>query len=371
MGEFPFLDLLQHLRDAGMLLTLEQYDLLQQALDQGYGLKGWEDLRRLCRLLWVKPCPNYDSELFDRAFDRYVQQLHAEWQAELQPPTPASTQPQEQTAAASPLPTVPPRQLPTPTSSPSVEGQAPVAVRTAPPQYKTIAKPQFRLMPLQMPVSLETLRGSWQVLRQSIREGQEEELDLEGTIAQINQDGVFSRVVMRPRLVRRAELFVLIDDSEAMTPFRPAIQPLIAAVEDRRLSPAHLYRFTVFPDELLYDWQQPTKAVPIVPLLSRLHQSRSVVWIISDAGAAAATYSPERLNGIVQFLIRLLPCVRNWLWINPLPADRWQSTTAEAIAQVLDGRMIALEPIALQQAARTPATAPLLQLWSQLPGIAN
>jgi uncharacterized protein with von Willebrand factor type A (vWA) domain len=360
MAEFPFLDLFHHLRKAGMSLTLEQYDLLKQALDQGYGLKGWDDLRRLCRLLWVKPCLNYDGERFERAFDRYVQSLHQQWQAELESPAP-STQHQK-TDDVPGLPIVPPRQMPS--SSPVAEGQAPVAVRTSPPQYDLTPKPEFRLMPTQMPVSLETIRGSWRTLRQFVCEGQDEELDLEGTIARINRDGFFSEVVMRPRQVQRAELLVLVDENEAMVPFDPAIQPLITAVEEHRISPAQLYRFTVFPDEFLYEWQYPTQAVPLNSLLSRLHRSRTVVWIVSDAGAAIGTYNPERLNGVMEFLSRLLPCIRELLWINPLPEKRWKSTTAEAIAQVLDGRMIALDPVYLQYAAGKPVSAPILNRWS-------
>jgi uncharacterized protein len=362
MAEFPFLDLFHHLRDAGMPLTPEQYDLLRQALDQGYGLNGWEDLRRLCRLLWVKPCLSYDSDLFERTFDRYRQQLHRQWQSELEPSDPLPTK--SQTPADAPtLPTVPPRRMP---AQPAKnEGQAPVAVKTSPPQYDTAgdgsSEPGFHLMPTQMPVQLETIRGSWKVLRQLVQEGRDYELDLEGTIARINRDGVFSEVVLRPSLVQQAELLVLIDESEAMVPFHPVIQPLITSVEEQRISPAQLYRFTVFPDDFLYQWQYPTKAVPLVPLLSRLHRSRTVVWIVSDAGAAAGTYSPERLSGIVEFLTRLLPCIRELLWINPLPADRWQSTTAEAIAQALDGRMIALDPISLQRAVRQPFSLPILQ----------
>ncbi len=363
MAEYPFLDLFHHLRDAGMPLTPEQYDLLRQTLylDQGYGLKGWDDLRRLCRLLWVKPCPNYDGEMFDRAFDQYVQHLHRQWQAELEPAPPSPAK--RQTSADAPaLPTVPPRQMPS-QQQPASDGQAPVAVKTAPPQYPISPEPSFHLMPTQMPVKLETIYGSWKTLRQFIREGHEDELDLEGTIAQINREGVFSEVVMRPRRIRRAELLVLMDESETMVPFHPALQPLITALEERRIHPARLYRFTIFPDEFLYEWQHATKAVPLAPLLSRLHRSRTVVWIVSDAGAATGTYSAKRLKGIVEFLTRLMPCIRELLWINPLPAERWHSTTAEAIAQMLDGRMIALDPISLQYATREPGSSLILKLW--------
>lgn len=360
MAELPFLDLFHHLRAAGLPLAPEQYDLLRQAVDQGYGLKGWDDLQRVCRLLWVKPCPSFDGDLFDRAVQQYRQQLQRDWQAELEPEALLSKP--RKSAKQPTLPTVPPRRMPA--NQPTSEGQAPIALKTAPPDYSGVDAAEFQLRPKQMPVPLETVRGSWQVLRQLVRAGHDYELDLEGTIARINREGLFSEVVLRPCLTQRPELWVLVDDSEAMIPFQPVIQPLITAVEEQRLSPARLYRFTVFPDDYLYQWQQPTKAVPLVSLLSRSHQSRTVVWIVSDAGAATGTYSPERLNGIVQFLLQLWPCIRELVWINPLPADRWTGTTAAAIAQVLDGRMIPLDPISLQRIAREPGAAQVLKLWS-------
>ena len=87
---FPFLDLFQQLRQAGMTLSLEQYNLLRQALGEGFGLANWEaqreedyweDLRQVCRVLWVKPSQNYDSEVFDQTFRRYVQQKRREIEA--------------------------------------------------------------------------------------------------------------------------------------------------------------------------------------------------------------------------------------------------------------------------------------------------
>jgi hypothetical protein len=361
MADLPFIDLFHHLRAEKMMITLDQYDLLQQALDQGYGLKGWEDLRRLCHVLWVKPCPGYDRDLFDRIFDQYVRQLHRHWQAELaaEVPLPEAPDPPEDKPV---LPSVPPRRMPA--NQPTAAEQAPIAVKTAPPDYGVVSDSDFQLTPRQLPVPLETVRGSWRVLRQLIREGKDSELDLDGTIARINREGVFDQVVFRSTLVQRAELVVLIDDGEAMVPFQPAIQPLITAVEEQRVSPAHLYRFTVFPDDYLYQWRQPTKAVPLVSLLSRWHQSRTIVWVVSDAGAAASTYSPERLRGIVEFLVKIQPCIRELLWINPLPSDRWLATTATAIAQVLDGRMIALDPFSLQRAAREPISSLMFKVWS-------
>ena len=86
----PMLDLFQQLRDAGMKLTFEDYELLRQALGDDYKPSNWDDLRDICQLLWVKPSLNYDLEIFDRELDRYQAEKEQEfdrWLATLQSET--------------------------------------------------------------------------------------------------------------------------------------------------------------------------------------------------------------------------------------------------------------------------------------------
>ncbi|MGB7313479.1 MAG: hypothetical protein WA939_11130, partial [Nodosilinea sp.] len=45
-----------------------------------------------------------------------------------------------------------------------------------------------------------------------------------------------------------------------------------------------LYRFTTYPDDYLYDWQQPSQAIALDQVLSRLHARRTIVLIWSEAG---------------------------------------------------------------------------------------
>lgn len=166
-------------------------------------------------------------------------------------------------------------------------------------------------------------------------------------------------------------LLLLVDDSDAMLPFAPALQPLIAAVTEHRVTPAALYRFTVYPDDYLYDWDQSFKAMPLATVLTRLHRSRTTALIVSDGGAAPGTNKPGQKQGIATFLEKLLPCIQRLLWLNPLPRERWQGTSAQAIAQALDGRMIPLDPVSLQTAARLQPSDLMIKLWSLLPPTPN
>ncbi|MDF5719782.1 MAG: hypothetical protein PUP91_04685 [Rhizonema sp. PD37] len=373
------LNLFQKLRDAGMALTLEQYDLLRQAVTQGYGLGGWQDLRRVCRLLWVKPCANYDASIFDRTFDDYIQHHHAKMPVKPdQTPlenTPSSTKtpqnlplssdseatktPQNlsiSSGATQPpqnLPQIPPRGREVPSTQTTGEVQVPVAIQTSSTSSSfENTKNNFHFSPTDFPIQLQDVQTAWRLLRRAVRVDWNYELDIDATLYQIEREGIFTDVVMRPVRIRQAELLLLIDDSPAMIPFFPVLQPFIQAIEEARITPAWIYRFTSYPDEYLYDWHHPTKAESLTNILLRLHCNRTIVLILSDAGAATTTYSRKRIEGISKFFTVLSPCIRQLIWLNPLPQERWQQTSARTIDAVLNGKMLTYEPVSLLSATR-------------------
>ncbi len=157
-------DLFQELRKAGMALTLEQYELLQKAVIQGYGLGGWQDIKRVCRLLWVKPCDNYDAKIFDRTFENYIQQHHTKMPVEA--PVEAKTKPPDNSPSTSSnnisksistnLPQIPPRKKGAPSTQVKGEKQVPVAVQTssAPPIFAH-TRNDFHFSPRDFPIQLQ------------------------------------------------------------------------------------------------------------------------------------------------------------------------------------------------------------------------
>jgi uncharacterized protein with von Willebrand factor type A (vWA) domain len=356
LDEF-LIELFQSVRKAGMVLTLDEYDLLRQALAKGYGLGGWEDLKRICQLLWVKPSFNRDAKAFQQGFNQFRQRHQVELPV-LEPIKHKAKPP-----ISAQLPQVPPRKWPA--REAKGEALAPVAVKTlfpAMPLSPSGKKTGFRLQPQDFPIDLYDVQCNWRSLRKFGRWGREEDLDLEATIRRIEQEGFFSDVVLRPVRTKGAELILLVDDSNVMIPFRPALQPFVQAIAEQRITPAQLYQFTVYPDDFLYNWSRPSQAIPLGNLLSRWHRDRTIVLIWSDAGAASSSSSQEYIEGMTQFLVRLTPCIRQLVWINPLPLDRWHNTTAQAIATQLNGQMIPLTPVDLRSVLRQHPSETLLKL---------
>jgi len=374
---FPFLDLFQALQQAGMKLSAEQYDLLRQSLCQGFGLenwdsqnkegKYWDDLRQVCRVLWVKPSRNYDVQVFDQVFNRYVNQKRQGIQAQQRAEVTPTAKPPKPLEPTRQWPKVPLRKMAA--SQPSVEeAKVPVAVKTGLAGLPEVDDTGLSLTPSQMPLPQRSLLDSWQLLRRPLREGTRNELDMDATIRRITQEGYFSDVVMRPIKSKRVELIVLVDDGNVMLPFRPALQPLINAIETQQITPATVYRFTTYPDEYLYDWQQPTQAIPFDQVLSRMHVRRTIVLIWGDAGATQPNPSEDHRTGLMTFLTRLSPCVRSLIWLNPLPPHRWVGTLAEEVAYWLDGRMTYLSAPQVLALAKRPATDDRLFLRAPILG---
>ena len=345
----PFLTgLFWEMRRGGMALTLEQCNWLRAAVAKGYGLGGWEDLERICRCLWVRPTPDYAEDKFVRAFQSF-QERHQLKKSELTTPSATPNSSKEMG-----LPRVPPRQSLAPTVPPTEEERkAPVAIKVEPPaRLSPQGRKDFQLIPRDFPIGLAEAKVFWSLLRHPHRSNLELEVDLEATLGAIQRQGHFSDVVLRPVRTRRCELVFLADDSNGMIPFRPAIETFLQAIARRWIGPARVHRFTSYPEEYLYDWQQPLKAESLAKLLSQWHPDRTIAIVWSDGGAASGLARPERIRGTQRFLQRLRPCVRQVIWVNPLPPHRWRHTSAEAINRVLNGQMGSWTPASLRAIVR-------------------
>jgi uncharacterized protein len=333
----PFLDLFDRLRGEGMQLTWDHYDWLQKALLTGHGLESWGSLKRTCQVLWVKPSNNYDREIFDREFDLYCQQFQQEPNQPEHPSpiTPYPLVPSE----AEVLPQVPPRLMPTRAKSPI---KAPTGVKTSPSDLHLSGKNNI-LKPIDLPISIPKMREYWRVLRRVSRTGIKDEIDVERTVDRIMELGFLDDIILRSPLKDRSELIVLVDDGDGTLPYFPALAPLFKAIEGNWITPARVYRFTTYPAQLLYDWHKPLESVVVERLISQLHQHRSIVLVISDAGAASRLHNDDRLAGTLRFLDRWDRCVSQILWINPVPQDRWEGTPAAEIYRRLGGGMVSLD----------------------------
>jgi formylglycine-generating enzyme required for sulfatase activity/uncharacterized protein with von Willebrand factor type A (vWA) domain len=345
--QLPLLKLFQRLRDRGMFLTIEQYDLLCQSLASGFGL-DWESLERICQLLWVKPSLNYDLEVFQREFSLFQRQHQKnfdQYWSERQSPS----QPDESPTLGV-LPILPPRSFPADVLAPTIEASSRspsldsltnegITAFDSPVIGKPIHK-NLRFEPEDVPVNLEMVRQTWHKLRSPASDHYHHELDVEATIQRISQEGIFSDVVMSPAFRKTADLLLLVDESQGMVPYAPVWQPWIQAVVEKWIPSVEIYRFSRNVSDALYDWQQPLHAEPLDSILMRLHHQQTVVIILSDVGAATHSYDEIEMDLMKQLLVQLSLTAKSIICLNPVPEKFWFNTSAERIANYLQSMLL-------------------------------
>jgi uncharacterized protein with von Willebrand factor type A (vWA) domain len=194
----------------------------------------------------------------------------------------------------------------------------------------------FPLIVNDLPVTLRQMKQGWRYLRQFSREGAPTELDLEATIEQVSQQGILLSPVLVPRRTNRIELLLLIDRDGSMVPFHHLAQELAdTALRGGRFSRVRVRYFHNCPDEYLYRDPYHLEAEPIDDCLLNLPKARTVCLIFSDAGAARGGLNSRRRRLTKFFLKELGQHVRYTAWLNPVPRQRWETTTAQDIADLV------------------------------------
>ena len=118
-----------------------------------------------------------------------------------------------------------------------------------------------------------------------------------------------------------------------MVPFHHLSRQLIdKAKRGGNIKQVSVYYFQNYPEKYLYSEPTRLKAELITNFLESIDKKTSVL-IVSDAGAARGNYNPERVKDTQKFIEQLQQSVNYYAWLNPMPNDTWEYTTAGEIAR--------------------------------------
>jgi hypothetical protein len=193
-----------------------------------------------------------------------------------------------------------------------------------------VRPPETYVLQPQTVVSPRALAVLWRRFRRMTRSGARTELDLDATIAERLSRGVIDRPVLRARRVNRARLLLLADASASMAPWRPFLDALEDSVRLSRLQSAELWYFTNLPRPTLFRTADLTSAMPAAKIFERF--GGASVLIVSDSGAARGALVSRRVTRTTEFLADINRRMQSIVWVNPLPRQRWEGTTAGAVA---------------------------------------
>ncbi|WP_207713968.1 SUMF1/EgtB/PvdO family nonheme iron enzyme [Scytonema sp. UIC 10036] len=331
------LELFWGLRQAGLLLRIEDYQLLSQAWEKGFRPENYQDLRKLCRRLWVKN--RAEKQCFENYFDQYLKQQQLS-QSENKISSAAKSPSTQRTTDAKTTESEPVTTEASPTQAnlPRVENldrkEEPQEVAQA--VSLSLPSQRFTLTDEYFPVTRRQMQQGWRKLRQPVREGAEIELDISATVKRISQEGFFLEPVLIPSRINQTELLLLIDRSNSTIPFAPIAERLAeTAQQEGRLGKTKIYYFRNSPTDSLYSDLNLLQKQPLTDIIPHLHSNHTVVVIFSDGGAARGGFNPKRVELLENFLDRIRPVVRQVAWLNPLPANRWRGNTASWVTELV------------------------------------
>jgi len=341
--QFPLLDFFLDLRNKDRLtLGIDDYKLLLQAFQGGFGIDSTASLKRICKALWVKS--TREEHKFNHRFSKLEPELPTpEKPSQSTPDNMPQDSPPQLLSRAKPLPEIAesePEMSPEPMSSELILGEDeteyPMVVTAA--QIETPSD-HFIFMGDYFPVTRRQVRHKWRYLRCLVREGKFTQVDVEATVNKIGRQGILLEPIMLPRRINRAELLLLIDQNGSMVPFHLFTQQLQkTAVRGRCFGKTDVYYFHNVPSdpsEWLYKDTALIEADKADDVYARLHRLYTHLIIISDASAARCGFSSERLEHTESFLKELKLHVSRMVWLNPMPRFRWIGTTADEIAQAI------------------------------------
>jgi len=358
LEKLPLLDIFNSLRQRhGLPLGVEEYLAVVRSLEAGFGIANREELEQLCCMLWAKS--EEENRLIQRLFGEMWVQIellpeNSNSSTQENPPTSLSetesdadtsslisdsqtaennqscsieTSTPEEPQPDEPLPDldIPPTITPEPV-------QAVQAVRSSR-SDREIKRPRYVLLTEYFPVTKRQMKQCWRSLRRPRRQGVPTELDVEATIAKIGRQGILLQPVLMPPRTNRSDLVLLIDQEGSMVPFHELSRQLVGTAErGGRLRTTNVYYFHDYPDEYLYHHPAMLDAKPVSEFLDDIDE-RAAVLIVSDAGAARGNFDQERVDNTKVWIEQLQQSVRYFAWLNPMPSESWQQSTAGEIAR--------------------------------------
>lgn len=346
LEQLPLLEIFNSLRQRnGFPLGIEEYLVVVQSLQAGFGLDSRDALEQLCCTLWAKS--PQESKLIHRLFQQMWRQL------EDKPKTPLSNDSErssrfdsreeiEQKNRNNEIPTN--DSLDSKANNELAKFSA-VALEDEPVQVvkavrnqirdSSLIRPRYSLLDDYFPVTKRQMKQSWRYLRRLLREGIPTELDVEATVAKTVRQGILLQPVLMPPRVNRTDLVLLIDREGSMVPFHDLSRQLLdTATRGGRLRQARIFYFHDYVDEYVYRHPALIDAQHIDQMLAQAGE-RAAILIISDGGAARGSFDKIRVERTQIWLEKLQKSAKYLTWLNPMPNDSWQHTTAGEIAQML------------------------------------
>jgi uncharacterized protein len=370
-------------KHADFSLGIEEYKALIEVLQQdqaGRYFQNPEEMLKVCRLLWFKPNQNYNlfKKLFEQSFGYLKEELAEEErkqedkvendnnttdsnQAQTEPKNQNQSQNQNQTQENKPNDT--PDDSPIPTSSSDTneplflnfeEGSGKEEANVKEGEKRT-----FDFIRNYVPIRERELTQHWRFLKRHTATNQIDstQINIKKTIQELTENGFILKPFFKTKKQNKANLLTLIDYKGSMIAFKHLAHTLAESAKKAGIQ-NKIFFFSNVPQAyqageekgqlFVYENQAQTKHLSLKKLFE--NQANGAVLIISDAGTGGGNFNLNRIEATEVFLREVYAHTLKVAWLNPMPQDRWDGSSAYLIREMVD--MFEANAQGLQKAIR-------------------
>lgn len=347
--------------DLNLPLGVDEYHLLLRAFERGYGLLDRNKLARLMESIWLKSNDKreYLRNVLNEVIGKYVSAIDREEAKQAKEQEKQQGKNEDENSSGKTTQNQQNQQHSTQPDTTKSQTQDDTRVEEVEEEKKIEteemglvldinigegeAKPEteggitrFLLDDSHLPFSMREMKQSWRFLRNPVGGGTSDEIDLPGTVRVIARDGMFTELVYKPSTINKTQLLILLDHEGSMIAFDALGEQLAeAAIEGGGHPKAMKYYFRNHPENYLYKDKAHLNGEHLSRVFLKYTSPYTSVLIFSDAGAARGTHNPLRVHQTERFLTQMKLHTSRIAWLNPLPAWRWEGTSAEEIAALV------------------------------------
>jgi uncharacterized protein with von Willebrand factor type A (vWA) domain len=209
---------------------------------------------------------------------------------------------------------------------------------------------EFRNLDGSVEIGTRNIKVALRRLRKFIREGAEDEFDLDDTIASTARNAGLLDIRMRPERKNRVKVLLFIDVGGTMDAHVKTSEELFSAARTEFKHLEHYYFHNFLYERV---WRETRRGynewIPTTDVFNTYGPDYKVIVVgdatmspyeITEPGGSIEHWNEEA--GAV-WLQRLARCYPDIVWLNPVPQDRWGRTVSISLTQrLLPGRMFPL-----------------------------
>jgi uncharacterized protein len=194
--------------------------------------------------------------------------------------------------------------------------------------YNPLPEHRFIFSDRYYPIEERRLLHYWRHLRYQAEKRPGGTIDMKTTIHRTAMQGGLPVLVYREEDFFEQHFLFLVDRGGSMTAFERLSDLLLRTVQES-IRPAFMevYYFHNLPGNLLFKDPYLSISISTEEVLASLKR-HTLVFIISDAGAARGINDEDRTKRTFDFLDRIRTLTRHMLWFNPMPQSRWVGNSA-------------------------------------------